>query len=80
MPRLSRENVELAREIISRYELGHHAAAIHLSPVHGVMNPRTLAEWVLADNLPARVQLQLHKFHGKAGVRTDPFGQTLGQG
>jgi 7-carboxy-7-deazaguanine synthase len=57
-----RTDYEYAREIISRYELQRRAAAIHLSPVHGVMNPRTLAEWVLADNLPARVQLQLHKY------------------
>ena len=27
-----------------------------------VLDPRTLSEWVLADNLPVRVQLQLHKF------------------
>jgi 7-carboxy-7-deazaguanine synthase len=26
------------------------------------MNPRTLSEWVLADSLPVRVQLQLHKY------------------
>jgi 7-carboxy-7-deazaguanine synthase len=57
-----RTDYEYAREIISRYELRRRAAAIHLSPVHGVMHPRTLAEWVLADNLPARVQLQLHKY------------------
>ena len=28
------------------------SAAIHLSPVHGVLDPRTLSEWVLADRLP----------------------------
>ena len=27
-----------------------------------VMDARTLSEWVLADNLPVRVQLQLHKY------------------
>ncbi|TCO42601.1 7-carboxy-7-deazaguanine synthase QueE [Dokdonella fugitiva] len=31
------------------------------SPVHGRLAPRTLAEWVLADRLPVRMQLQLHK-------------------
>ena len=30
--------------------------------MHGVLDPRTLSEWVLADRLPVRVQLQLHKF------------------
>jgi 7-carboxy-7-deazaguanine synthase len=32
-----------------------------LSPVHARLAPRTLAEWMLADRLPARMQLQLHK-------------------
>jgi 7-carboxy-7-deazaguanine synthase len=36
--------------------------AVHLSPVHGVLEPRVLTEWVLADSLPVRVQLQLHKY------------------
>jgi 7-carboxy-7-deazaguanine synthase len=33
-----------------------------MSPVHGVLDPRTLSEWMLADRLPARLQLQLHKY------------------
>src|SRR5438093_1509972 len=32
-----------------------------LSPVFGELDPRTLAEWVLVDRLPVRLQLQLHK-------------------
>ena len=32
-----------------------------LSPVHGSLAPRELAEWILADRLPVRMQLQLHK-------------------
>lgn len=31
------------------------------SPVHGALAPRELAEWILADRLPVRFQLQLHK-------------------
>ena len=57
-----RADYEYARYVIARHGLAARAAAIHLSPVHGVMNPRTLSEWVLADNLPVRVQLQLHKY------------------
>ena len=42
------------------------------SPVHGVMNARELAEWILADRLPVRLQLQAHKVNlgsaGHAGV------------
>ena len=57
-----REDYEYARDVIGRHDLARRAAAIHLSPVHGVMNPRLISEWVLADNLPVRVQLQLHKY------------------
>ena len=32
-----------------------------LSPVHGKLEPRLLAEWILRDRLPVRMQLQLHK-------------------
>lgn len=32
------------------------------SPVHGQLNPTDLAEWILADRLPVRLQIQLHKY------------------
>ena len=35
--------------------------AVLFSPVYGVIEPRVLAEWILADRLPVRFQLQLHK-------------------
>lgn len=57
-----RADYEYAREIIARCDLPRRAAAILMSPVHGVMDPKTLSEWMLADHLPARLQLQLHKF------------------
>jgi 7-carboxy-7-deazaguanine synthase len=57
-----RADYEFARAVIARYELHGRAGAIHLSPVHGVLDPKTLSEWVLADGLPVRVQLQLHKY------------------
>ena len=57
-----RADYEYARDVIARHDLATRAAAVHVSPVHGVMNARTLSEWVLADKLPVRVQLQLHKY------------------
>ena len=57
-----RADYEYARDAIARHALADRAAAIHLSPVHGVLDPKTLSEWVLADRLPVRVQLQLHKY------------------
>ncbi|HXI31782.1 MAG TPA: radical SAM protein [Vicinamibacterales bacterium] len=57
-----RADYEFAREAIAAHDLASRAAAVLLSPVHGVLDPRTLSEWMLADRLPARLQLQLHKF------------------
>jgi 7-carboxy-7-deazaguanine synthase len=57
-----RSDYEFARDVIDRHQLAGRAAALHLSPVHGVLDPKTLSEWVLADRLPVRVQLQLHKY------------------
>ena len=31
------------------------------SPVHGRLEPRQLADWILRDRLPVRMQVQLHK-------------------
>ena len=56
-----RADYEFARGVISRHRLADRAAVL-LSPVHGVLEPRTLSEWLLADGLPARLQLQLHKY------------------
>jgi 7-carboxy-7-deazaguanine synthase len=64
-----RVDYEYARGVIERHDLARRAAAIHFSPVHGVMNPRALSEWVLADHLPVRVQLQIHKYIWDAETR-----------
>jgi 7-carboxy-7-deazaguanine synthase len=56
-----RTDYEYAKDVIARFDLCRRAAAIHLSPVHGELHPRQLSEWVLADRLPVRVQMQLHK-------------------
>ena len=57
-----RGDYDFARDVIARHNLPGRASAILMSPVHGVLDPRTLSEWMLADHLPARLQLQLHKF------------------
>jgi 7-carboxy-7-deazaguanine synthase len=36
--------------------------AVHFSPVFGKLDPKTLAEWILEDNLDVRLHLQLHKY------------------
>jgi 7-carboxy-7-deazaguanine synthase len=57
-----REDYEYARDIVTREDLASRVGAVLFSPVHGVMNARQLAEWILADRLPVRLQLQAHKF------------------
>jgi 7-carboxy-7-deazaguanine synthase len=56
-----RADYEFARDIIARYALSARVHAVLLSPVHGELDPKMLSEWMLADHLPARLQLQLHK-------------------
>src|SRR5882672_5439438 len=53
-----RGDYDFSKDVIDRYALTSRAAAILFSPVHGVLEPRTLSEWMLADHLPARLQLQ----------------------
>src|SRR5262249_28433288 len=57
-----RPDYEFARDVVDRYQLASRCAAILMSPVHGELDARALSEWILADRLPARLQLQLHKF------------------
>jgi 7-carboxy-7-deazaguanine synthase len=57
-----RADYEFARDVMARHDLSSRTAAVLMSPVHGVLDPRTLSEWMLADRLPARLQLQLHKY------------------
>ena len=57
-----RADYEWAGGVLARHDLPRRAAAIHFSPVHGVLDAKTLSEWVLADRLPVRVQLQIHKY------------------
>lgn len=57
-----RADYEFAQEVIATRGLASRVAAILFSPVHGVLDPKLLAEWILADRLPVRLQLQLHKY------------------
>lgn len=64
-----RADYEFARAAVERHDLASRAAAVLFSPVHGALDPRDLAEWVLADRLPVRVQLQVHKYIWGATAR-----------
>ncbi len=64
-----RGDYDYARAVLAREQLGAKVAGVLFSPVHGVLDPKTLSEWVLADRLPVRMQLQAHKYIWGADVR-----------
>jgi len=57
---LDRADYEWAREQIHARALAQRCELL-MSPVHGRLDARELAEWILADRLQVRLQLQLHK-------------------
>lgn len=56
----SRADYEWARAMLAEHALADRCMVL-FSPVHGAVEPRDLAEWIIADKLPVRFQLQLHK-------------------
>ena len=58
----SREDYEWAREKIRGHDLAAKVNAVLLSPVFGKIAPSDMVSWMLEDKLPARFQLQMHKF------------------
>lgn len=56
-----RADYEWARFKLDEYRLQHRVSDVLFSPSFGQIDGRQLAEWILADNLPVRMQLQLHK-------------------
>lgn len=69
-----RGDYEFARDFTLRHRLAEKVNAILFSPAfrkeaagtrdssHCLLDPQELADWMLADNVPARLSLQLHKF------------------
>jgi 7-carboxy-7-deazaguanine synthase len=58
----SREDYEWSREKVRRFDLARRCHAVLFSPTFGRINPREIVEWILADKLDVRFQLQMHKF------------------
>jgi 7-carboxy-7-deazaguanine synthase len=56
----SRDDYEWARERVAEHALATRCGVL-FSPSHGQVEARALAEWILADRLPVRFQVQLHK-------------------
>ena len=68
-----RTDYEFARDFVAEHELAGRVHAILFSPAfekvasgtrdtsHCQLDPQQLAEWILEDNVPARLSLQIHK-------------------
>lgn len=55
-----REDYDWAKQVLSEHGVAAKCPVL-FSPVYGQLAGRDLAEWILADKLPVRFQLQLHK-------------------
>ena len=58
----SREDYEWMRTVIRERDLPAVTPTLLASTVFGQLHPKDLVEWVMADSLPVRVQLQMHKY------------------
>jgi 7-carboxy-7-deazaguanine synthase len=72
----SRRDFEFARDFTREHRLAERVRQVVFSPVHADpagkwpgLNPRELAEWILAEGLLVRLGLQLHKFIWPADMR-----------
>ncbi|MBX3709069.1 MAG: 7-carboxy-7-deazaguanine synthase QueE [Gammaproteobacteria bacterium] len=55
------EDYAWAKQVIQKYSLAEKCHIL-LSPSYQQMQPRDLADWILRDQLPVRLQVQLHKY------------------
>jgi len=58
----SREDYEWSREQVRVHHLDERCGGVLFSPIFGRIEPRDIVDWIVADKLPVRFQLQMHKF------------------
>ncbi len=56
-----RADYEWAKGVIEEHGLERRVNEVLLSPVWGELDPKDLVKWVLEDEMPVRVQIQMHK-------------------
>lgn len=55
-----REDFEWSRDLVLKHKL-HERCEVFFSPSFAELKPGELADWILAERLPVRLQIQLHK-------------------
>ena len=58
----SREDYEWAKALLHKHDVAKRPFGLLWSTVHGKLSPTQLAEWLIADRMPGRMQRQLHKY------------------
>jgi len=58
----SREDYEWSRDKVQHFNLATRCHEVLFSPIFGRIEPRQIVDWILADKLDVRFQLQMHKF------------------
>ena len=56
------DDYQWAKERMTEFGLADKVDEVLFSPVHAQLEPALLAEWILRDRLPVRLQIQLHKY------------------
>ena len=56
----NREDFDWAKDKITEYSIDKICTLL-FSPTFGEIDPQLIVEWILADNLPVRMQMQMHK-------------------
>ena len=56
-----RDDYQWAKDMVQRHDLAARCEVL-FSPSHGKLDAASLADWILADQLPVRMQIQLHKY------------------
>jgi 7-carboxy-7-deazaguanine synthase len=57
----SRKDYDWARQMLQQHDIASRCSVL-FSPVHGQQDATELANWILQDRLPVRMQIQLHKY------------------
>lgn len=57
----SREDYEWSRDLVRSYELARMGLPLLFSPVWGKLSPLEMSQWLLEDQLPVRLHMQMHK-------------------
>ncbi len=56
------QDYQWSKNTVWEFDLSSRCGGVLFSPVFGKIEPRQIVEWILADKLDVRFQLQIHKF------------------